>query len=118
MRAALAALLLAACATTPVQGDRPGRSEMEGALVASLLCEESQINVCHNQPRRASLSRLSCVAAGDADHSGRILCRYAGRMSWLDGRRGPIASDCAYLTRNAAGVWRVESYPDAEMCAF
>jgi len=113
MRALPCTLLLAACATTPVQGDHPSRRAVADALVTSLVCEESETVVCHNQPRRAVLTSLRCTSVAGID---RILCRYAGRMSWMDGTRGPIPSECAHLARNTEGRWRIEYYPDSDVC--
>jgi hypothetical protein len=110
---------LAACATASTPGGAPSWREVERALVASLFCDEADgARVCHNQPRRAALTRLRCLPAGDGGYPGRVLCRYAGRMSWMDGRQGPIASECAYLIRDAAGRWVISAYPDSEFCEF
>lgn len=120
MRAAFLCLLaaLAGCATVSAAADAPTWSEVEGALLFSLVCDESDgTSVCHNQPRRARLSRLRCRPAGDGGRPGRMLCRYAGHMSWMDGTRRPIGSECAYLIRDASGHWLIDYYPDSEFCA-
>ncbi|HKR23743.1 MAG TPA: hypothetical protein VJS15_00655 [Allosphingosinicella sp.] len=112
----LLSLGLAACATASSAGPMPNRGEVGRALVASLVCVESETVVCHNQPRRAVFTRLRCVPAGEGDFEGVVLCLYVGHMLRADGTRGPIGSDCVYLTRGEAMRWRVAYFPDAEFC--
>ncbi len=117
MRAALLPLCLvqAACATTVSTADpMPNRGDVGGALLAAMVCPDAV--TCPPPFRRAVFTRLRCVPAGEGDFEGVVLCHYAGHVVRADGGRAPIASDCAYLSRDEALRWRVAYFPDAEFC--
>ena len=106
MKAALLACALALA--VPAGADArplPGRAEVQAALNA------------HDPPLRYRLTRARCLRLPpDPYYPGRILCRYAGTA-----RRGADAAlrfdgDCAYLRPARRRGWRVDAYPDADMC--
>lgn len=90
----------------------PGRAQVEAALNAREAC-----GGCDTPPLRYRLGRARCLRLPpDPYYPGRILCRYAGTA-----RRGSDAAvrfdgDCAYLRPARRRGWRVDAYPDADMC--
>jgi len=46
----------------------------------------------------------------------RILCLYPATVSGREGPPSHLPLDCACFRRDAAGIWRVDAYPDADMC--
>lgn len=117
MRAALILPCLGLAASASAAAPMPDRREVGQALLAMMICVENEAPAnCRPAPLRAVFTRLRCVPAGDGDFGGVVLCRYAGHIVRADGSRGPIGSDCVYLTRDTALHWRVAFYPDSEFC--
>ncbi|HEV2816211.1 MAG TPA: hypothetical protein VGW40_03175 [Allosphingosinicella sp.] len=68
-------------------------------------------------PLRYRLTGARCLRLPpDPYYPGRILCRYSGTV-----RRGRDAAvrlhgDCAHFRPARRRGWRVDAYPDADMC--
>jgi hypothetical protein len=94
----------------------PGRAQIEAALNAHEACGGGGANPC-DPPLRYRLTGARCLRLPrDPSYPGRILCRYAGTV-----RRGRDAAirlegDCAYFRPAGRRGWRVDAYPDADMC--
>lgn len=94
----------------------PGRAQVEAALNAYWDCPGGAHSPCY-PPLRYRLTRARCLRLPpDPYYPGRILCRYAGTA-----RRGRDAAvrfdgDCAYFRPDRRRGWRVDAYPDADMC--
>jgi hypothetical protein len=90
--------------------------ESAAASVLASLAASGADNPCY-PPLRYRLIRARCLRLPrDPYYPGRILCRYSGTA-----RRGPDAAvrfqgDCAYLRPARRRGWRVDAYPDADMC--
>jgi hypothetical protein len=102
-------LALSACALglAPAAAARPlpGRAQVEAALNA------------HDPPLRYSLTRARCLRLPpDPSYPGRILCRYFGTVRRGTDTAVPVQGDCAYLRPARRRGWRVDAYPDADMC--
>lgn len=122
MRAALSALLLATAAASP--GGLPQREEVLRALEISdnacsyMAIEDPQIDCVYGPDRQ--VRSLRCRAAPEADHRRRALCTFSGLWVWRYGDRRPrrFGPECAYLSLWEGGTWLVDSFPDADRCAF
>lgn len=117
MRAAFALLALAglaACATPAPAGGVPTREDMSAALRAWMTCDEAVTTNCASPPDRVVVHSLRCRPAGEAGRESRVLCNfsYTASYPW----HAPPSRGCAWLSRDAQGVWRIESYPDADLC--
>jgi hypothetical protein len=109
----LALPALAACATPGM----PTRAQVGSAIIQEQIClDRDGLTNCHPPPSRAVFRRLSCVPAADPDHPARILCRYAGHLLDINGQQRAIGHDCAYFTPVGDGGWRLDSFPDHDMC--
>lgn len=124
MRRALLVLPLAACATVPTASvDMPSRATMEELLYRSdNICMFMSLRLpgeeCNAVPRR-QLRMLRCVADPRPDPPPRLICRYAGVRLVPGGARAlRFGPECAYVSGHEGGGWRIDSYPDAEVCEF
>jgi hypothetical protein len=115
MRAVFALPVLIALFATPAAAALPTRAEVQAALNTHEACRGRGNLACypalHYRIRRSRCERLN-----DAYDPGRILCFYWGMLS---GRSAPpqrLDHDCAYFRRGAHARWRVDAYPDADMC--
>jgi hypothetical protein len=117
MRFALAALLLAGCATAPA--DQPSRRAVSAAIVDWSACAPDETTSCLPTPRRLALTHLRCIPAPEAARPERVLCRFSGtRIMGLRHRLG-FSGECVYLVRYAAtGRWYIQHFPDADVCQF
>lgn len=113
-------LFACACALAVPAGAQaralPGRAQIEAALNAREACPGGADSACY-PPLRYRLTRARCQRLPpDPSYPGRILCRYFGAA-----RRGRDAAvrfqgDCAYFRPRGRRGWRVDAYPDADMC--
>lgn len=113
---ALLVLVLASAASgaTPL-APLPGKAEVEAALNAHEACDGAGNQACV-PPLHYRLTRTRCYDLEDPYQPGRILCRYAGVLSGREQAPLRFDGDCAYLQRDPAGRWRIDAYPDADMC--
>jgi hypothetical protein len=118
-------LLLAGCATTGTPaGGLPTRAEVVGALEVSdhacqyMAVDDPQID-CVGGPDR-QVGSLRCRRAPEADHRRRVLCTFTGLWVWRygDRRARRFGPECAYLSLWEGRTWLVDSFPDANRCAF
>lgn len=108
----IAALLIAA--TVPTAGQLT-----EALYDSDNMCRyiSSRTEPCVEVPRRR-LQAVRCIEAPATDLP-RVLCRFAGFRTWREGaREEPFGPECAYLLLRVDGIWRVDRYPDAEVCEF
>ena len=106
MKAALFACALALAVPAGAEArPLPARGQVEAALNA------------HDPPLRYRLTRARCQRLPpDPYHPGRILCRYAGTAGRPPGAAVRFDGDCAYFRPDRRRGWRVDAYPDADMC--
>jgi hypothetical protein len=114
MRAAPFMLLLAACATPAPAGSLPTREDMAVALRAWMTCDDAVATNCAAPPERILVRSLRCRPAGEAGREAQMLCNfsYTASYPW----HAPLGRECAWLSRDAQGAWRIDSYPDADRC--
>jgi hypothetical protein len=111
----LSALALAAMPFAAEARQLPTQAQVERALNAHEACRGAGNMACF-PPLHYRIRRNHCFDLADPYQPGRILCRYASRISGRDGPPNFVPQDCAYFKRDAAGIWRVDAYPDADMC--
>jgi hypothetical protein len=114
MRAAILFLILSGCAMAP-SADLPSRAAVGEAIRQALACDASEDASCAGQPRRTILHSLRCRPDATPEHPGRVLCRFSGThvrqtRSWIFG------PECAWLVRDPGGRWRIDIWPDADVC--
>jgi hypothetical protein len=93
----------------------PTTAQVERALNMHEACRAAGNMACHT-PLHYRLTRSRCLDLEDPNNPGRILCLYWGVLSGLEAPPQVLRHDCAYFKRDAAGIWRVDAYPDADMC--
>lgn len=106
---------LAACAMAPASADLPSRAAVGEAIRQALACDASEDASCAEQPRRIIVHSLRCRPAATLEDSRRVLCRFSGRhMRQI--RSWEFGPECAWLIRDAGGIWRIDIWPDADVC--
>ena len=115
MRAAILFVALAGCATATASGDLPDRAAVSEAIRRALACDVSDAASCAEQPRRIILHSLRCRPDATPEHPGRVLCRFSGTQVRRSQTRrfGP---ECAWLNREPGSAWRIDIWPDADVC--
>ncbi|HVQ10063.1 MAG TPA: hypothetical protein VMS43_16685 [Allosphingosinicella sp.] len=115
MRAVLALFALAglaACATAVLSGGQPTREELAAALRAWMTCDAAVATNCASPPEEITVRTLRC-RPGEGERQAQMLCKfsYGAGYPWH-----PPLSECAWLSRDGDGAWRIDSYPDADVC--
>jgi len=115
MRAALSFVALIACAAPPPPAALPNRAAVGEALRQALACDASEDASCAGHPRRVIVHSLRCRPDATPEHPRRVLCRFSGtQVRRLHSRQfGP---ECAWLDRESGGNWRIDIWPDADVC--
>ena len=117
MRVALAALLLASCATAPAE--LPSRRAVGAAIILWASCAPDETTSCLPIPRRVELSELRCIPAPEAARPERVLCRFSGARIMGRSHHLRFSGECAYLVHYGnAGRWHIQNFPDADVCEF
>ena len=111
----LSALALLAWPSGAAARQMPTQAEVEAALNAHEACNGAGNMAC-DSPLHYRISRNHCFDLEDRYNPGRILCRYAATVSGREAPPSFIRQDCAYFKRDKARMWRVDAYPDADMC--
>lgn len=93
----------------------PTRVQIERALNMHEACRGAGNMAC-DSPLHYRIGSSRCFDLEDPNNPGRILCRYAATVSGREAPPSHLPHDCAYFRRDAAGIWRVDAYPDADMC--
>ena len=118
MRAIPLMLLLAGCATSRGAGDQPSREAMSALILERMTCVDLDgLTDCIAPPTRIIVQSLRCGRAGGGGQASQILCRFSGIAVWVWTNREPFGPECVYMSRNAQGRWRFDSFPDAAICA-
>jgi hypothetical protein len=118
MRAVLLLFLLAGCATSRGAGDRPSRAAMSALILERMTCVDLDgLTDCIAPPTRIIVQSLRCGRAAGGGRGSQILCHFSGVAVWVWTTREPFGPECAYMSRNAQGRWRFDSFPDADSCA-
>jgi hypothetical protein len=115
VRAIPALLALAALVATPAAAALPTRAQVQAALNTHEACRGAGNLACY-PALHYRIGRSRCERLNDPYDPGRILCFYWGVLS---GRSAPphrLNHDCAYFRRDSHARWRVDAYPDADMC--
>jgi hypothetical protein len=115
MRAAILIVILAGCAAAPASGDLPSRAAVGEAIRQALACDASEDASCAEQPRRIIVRSLRCRPAANFEHPRRVLCRFSGMQVRRLHRRA-FGPECAWLNREPGGSWRIDIWPDADVC--
>lgn len=115
MRAAILIVALATCAAAPESADLPSRAAVGEAIREALACDSSEDASCAEQPRRIIVRSLRCRPSANFEHPRRVLCRFSGTQvrrlrSW------DFGPECAWLDREPGGIWRIDIWPDADVC--
>jgi hypothetical protein len=115
MRAAILFLTLSGCAMAPASGDMPSRAAVGELIREALACDASEDAGCTEQPRRIIVHALRCRPAATPEHPRRVHCRFSGtQVRRLQTREfGP---ECFWLNREPGGPWRIDIWPDADVC--
>ena len=92
----------------------PNRAAIQAALNAYEACHGQHNQDCHS-PWRYRLTRSRCVSLNDPYDPGRILCFYWGSLR-VERQVMRLRHDCAYFRPARRTGWRVDAYPDADMC--
>ena len=93
----------------------PTAAQVQAALNAHEACRGAGNMACA-PALHYRISRSRCYDLQDPVNPGRILCRYSSVVSGREARPTSVRHDCAYFKRDARGGWRVDAYPDADMC--
>jgi len=115
MRAAVLFVALAGCASAQASGDIPSRVAAGEAIRQALACDASEGASCAEQPRRTILHSLRCRPDATPEHPDRVLCRFSGRQVYHL-RSRDFGPECAWLDREPGGSWRIDIWPDADVC--
>ncbi len=111
----LSALALLAWPSGAAARQLPTRAQIEWALNAHEACRGAGNMAC-DAPLHYRIGPTRCFDLEDPYNPGRILCRYPATVSGRDAPPSHVPHDCAYFKRDRAGIWRVDAYPDADMC--
>lgn len=115
MRAAILFLTLSGCAMAPASGEMPSRAAVGELIREALACDASEDASCAEQPGRIIVHALRCRPAATPEHPRRVHCRFSGtQVRRLQTRAfGP---ECFWLNREPGGPWRIDIWPDADVC--
>jgi len=115
MRAALLIAALVGCAAAQPSADLPSRAAVGEAIRQALACDASEDASCAEQPRRIIVHSLRCRPDATPEHPGRVLCRFSGtQVRRL--RTREFGPECAWLDREPGDIWRIDIWPDADVC--
>lgn len=114
MRAAIL-IALTGCAVAPPSADLPSRAAVGELIREALACDASEDGRCTEQPGRIIVHALRCRPAATPEHPRRVLCRFSGTQVRGSHIRA-FGPECFWLNREPGGPWRIDMWPDADVC--